>query len=105
MFRKTIILTLICLLLSQCASFDFSRRYKQQGNLLPERKLARLHLGMSKQEVAVIMGTSLISPIFRTNRWDYVYTKQRGFGAMEKKKIILYFDGNRLAKIDTNMKH
>ena len=91
------------MLLSHCASIDFSQRKKQQGNLLPSGKIARLHVGMSKQEVAVIMGTSLISPIFRKNRWDYVYTKQKGNGPMEKRKAVLYFENGRLSRINTDL--
>lgn len=103
MMRKSIVLMVCCLLLSHCASIDFSRRIKQQGNLLPAHKIARLHIGMSKQEVAVIMGTSLISPVFRKNRWDYVYTKQRGNGPIEKRKAVLYFDNGRLSRINTSL--
>ncbi len=93
-----------CLILTHCASIDFSQRRKQQGNLLPANKIARLHAGLSKQEVAVIMGTSLISPIFRKDRWDYAYTLQRGNGLMEKRKVVLYFKNNRLSRIDTSAK-
>lgn len=105
MMRKNIIIMVCCILLSHCASIDFSRRLKQQGNLLPAHKIKRLQVGMSKRDVAAIMGTSLISPIFRKNRWDYVYTKQIGNGSMEKRKVVLYFDGERLKKIDQSTNH
>ncbi|WP_367607523.1 outer membrane protein assembly factor BamE [Legionella sp. W05-934-2] len=103
MMRKSIILMICCLMLSHCASIDFSQRKKQQGNLLPAYKLKRLHIGMSKQEASVIMGTSLISPIFNKNRWDYVYTLQKGNGHIKKRRIILYFQQGRLSKIDASL--
>lgn len=101
MLKKSMLLMVCCLILSHCASIDFSQRIKQQGNLLPERSITRLHVGMSKQEVAVVLGTSLISPVFRTNRWDYAYTKQKGNGPMERRKAVLYFHHGRLSRIDT----
>jgi outer membrane protein assembly factor BamE len=89
----------ISLVLSSCAPYDFSRRYVQQGNLLPQDKIARLKVGMSKEDCAVLMGTSLHSPLFNNNRWDYVYTWRVGGNAPFVKRISLYFDnGGRLVR-------
>lgn len=98
---RRIILLLLCLCtLTQCASYDFSRRVTQQGNLLPYSKVERLKHGMSKQEVAILMGTSLLSPMFNNNRWDYAYTWKKGNGPLEVRNVILYFSQDRLAKIE-----
>ena len=86
--------------LTQCVSYDFSRRVVQQGNLLPQAKIERLKMGMSKEDVAILMGTSLLSPVFVTNRWDYAYTWKRGNGPMEIRHVSLYFSGNSLAGIE-----
>jgi outer membrane protein assembly factor BamE len=86
--------------LSQCASYDFARRISQQGNLLTPSKLQRLRVGMSKDDVAVLMGTSLLSPIFNNNRWDYAYTWRRGNNSMEKRHVSLYFSNGVLARIE-----
>lgn len=91
---------LFSLALTQCASYDFSRRVIQQGNLLPNTKIERLKLGMSKNDVAILMGTSLISPTFNNNRWDYAYTWRRGNHAMEARHVSLYFSGNALIQIE-----
>lgn len=93
----------ICLLLSfsltQCITYDFSRRIVQQGNLLPQPKIELLHIGMSKQETAILMGTSLINPMFNNNRWDYAYTYRRGSGPLEIRRLSIDFHGDRIAKI------
>ena len=86
--------------LTNCASYDFSRRVVQQGNLLPDAKLERLKLGMSKEDAAILMGTSLLSPTFTNDRWDYAYTWRRGSGAQETRNLSLYFRGGRLARIE-----
>lgn len=86
--------------LTQCVSYDFSRRIAQQGSLLPQSKIARLKVGMSKNDVAILMGTSLLSPTFNNNRWDYAYSWRRGSGALLIKNVSLYFNGNSLARIE-----
>ena len=94
--------TLVVLLLTHCASYDFSRRVVQQGNLLPEKKIKQLTLGMSKEEVAILMGTSLLSPTFNNNRWDYAYTRRKGSGSSDQvRHLSVYFTDNQLRRIQT----
>lgn len=91
---------ILTLTLTQCASYDFSRRIIQQGNLLPQSKIARLKIGMSKNDVAILMGTSLMSPTFNDNRWDYAYTWRRGKGSIEIRTVVLYFAKGSLIRIE-----
>lgn len=97
-------LILMVVLLSGCLNYDFTRKINKQGNLLPDSKLEKLHTGMSKSEVAALMGTSLISPMFRTSRWDYVNTHQKVNYPVQVKTVIVYFKGDRLVKIDKDTK-
>lgn len=55
---------------------------------------------MSKQDTAILMGTSLLSPLFNTNRWDYAYTSWRGSGTPQIRNLTLYFSGNKLSAIE-----
>ena len=86
-------------LISGCNNYDFSQRIVQQGNLLPQTKIERLTLGMSKNDVAILMGTSLISPLFNNDHWDYAYTWRRGNNTAEIRHVSLYFKNNLLVKI------
>jgi outer membrane protein assembly factor BamE len=95
-----ILLLFSSLLLVQCESIDLRGRTVQQGNLLPESKFARLKVGMTKRQVATLMGTSLLSPMFNNNRWDYAYTKRKGMGEMKVKRAELYFTNGSLSKIN-----
>lgn len=96
-----LILTLIASFsLTQCASYDFARRVRQQGNLLPQSSINRLKIGMSKEDVAILMGTSLLSPMFNNNRWDYAYSWRKGSGGLTVRNVSLYFSGNSLARIE-----
>lgn len=91
---------IIPLTLTQCVSYDFSRRITQQGNLLPMEKIERLKIGMSKDDVAILMGTSIISPTFNNDRWDYAYTWRRGSNALEIRHVSLYFSRGSLVHIE-----
>lgn len=93
------ILSFSCML-SSCISYDFSRRIVQQGNLLPQSKIERLRLGMSKNDVAILMGTSLLSPMFNNDRWDYAYTWRKGTGPIVMRNLSLYFSHNTLARME-----
>ena len=90
------------LLLINCASYDLSRQSIQQGNLLPQEKVAQLKVGMSKDEVAILMGSSLLNPVFRENHWDYTYTWRKGSGSNKIKVVSLDFTNDRLIKITHN---
>jgi outer membrane protein assembly factor BamE len=98
---KTVIINLILALsLTSCASYDFSRRVVQQGNLLPQEKISRLKIGLSKEDTALLMGSSLLSPTFDNNRWDYAYTLRKGNHPLEVHNLILYFSQNRLSRVE-----
>jgi len=99
-FGTLILTSTLCLSLTACASYDFSRRVVQQGNLLPAQKIARLHVGMSRQDTAILMGTSLLSPTFNNNRWDYAFTLRKGSSPLEVHNLSLYFTGDRLSAIE-----
>ncbi|STX27794.1 small protein A [Legionella beliardensis] len=99
-FSPIILLITASLSLTQCMSYDFARRVVQQGNLLPQEKIERLRAGMSKEDVAILMGTSLLSPTFNNDRWDYAYTWRRGNSATEVRNVVLYFKHNTLVTIE-----
>jgi len=100
--QRVVVLFIIAMtcMLTNCASYDFSRRIVQQGNLLPQSKIERLHLGMSKEDVAILMGTSLLSPNFNNDRWDYVFTWRKGSGMTKVKNLTLFFAHGHLIKIE-----
>ena len=102
--RIILILISITLSLTNCLSYDFSRRIVQQGNLLTKSKIERLKTGMSKDDVAILMGTSLLSPMFNNNRWDYAYTWRKGSGETRIHTVTLYFVNNNLVRIEKGRK-
>lgn len=86
--------------LSHCASYETSKRIVQQGNLLPEHKINQLRVGMHKTTVASLMGTSLISPMFTNDRWDYAYTWRKGSTVDQIKYVSIYFSNDQITRIE-----
>ena len=71
-----------------------------QGNLLDERTVEQLEIGMTKRQVQVLMGTPSIQSPFHQSRWDYTASISRRGGAPEVRTLTLTFDGDQLASID-----
>ncbi len=100
--KYTLMGLFLMLSLTHCATYDFARRPVQQGNLLPQSLIERLKIGMSKEDSAILMGTSLLSPTFNDNRWDYAYTWRRGNGPLEIHHLTLFFQHGVIARIERN---
>ena len=91
---------LIIISCTHCASYDFSNREIQQGNLLSHSKIERIKIGMTKDEVAIVMGSSLLSPVYDLNHWDYAYSFRRGSGANKIKHFVIYFKNDRVVSFE-----
>lgn len=82
---------------------DFLQVYKmdiQQGNILDEDKVKDLRLGMSENEVRFLLGSPMLVDIFHQNRWDYIYYNKPGKGEPVERRISLFFEAGRLARIE-----
>ena len=72
----------------------------QQGNVLTEEMLAQLTPGMEKRKVRFLLGTPILVDTFNQDRWDYIYTFARGGGTIEQRQVTLFFEDERLARIE-----
>jgi outer membrane protein assembly factor BamE len=72
----------------------------QQGNYISQEMVSQLKSGMSKDQVRFILGTPLLTDIFHAERWDYVYWREAPSGKRESRKLALFFEEGRLARID-----
>jgi outer membrane protein assembly factor BamE len=72
----------------------------QQGNLITPEMREKIKVGMSAAMVRSILGTPPINDLFHPKRWDYVYSLEKGGKLVEKQRMTLYFDEERLTRID-----
>ncbi len=71
-----------------------------QGNIITQEMVDQLKPGMTKRQVAFIMGTPLLEDAFHDNRWDYVYSDEPGGGERLEKKFTALFDGDELVGVE-----
>ena len=94
--------------LSLCAACSWVPRvpgitpYKidiQQGNYISQDMVSQLKPGMSKDQVRNILGTPLLTDIFHAERWDYVYWRVEPNGRHDSRKLVVFFDDGKLARV------
>lgn len=79
-------------------SFGVYKLDINQGNFLTQDLVDKLKVGQTKQQVRAVLGTPLITPAFRDNRWDYVYEFVRQGRIVEHRNFTVYFVDDKLAR-------
>lgn len=100
--RNVILLALPALLLGACGSVtqqhDLTTAFKPyridvvQGNFVSREMAAQLKPGMTRAQVRDILGTPLLEDLFHADRWDYVFSLRRGYGAPLVRRFSVFFD-------------
>ena len=96
---------LACLGVSACSS-GIPGLYRipiQQGNVITVEMLQELKLGMDKRKVKFVLGTPLVTDAFHQDRWDYFYSYKPGRGDKVQQRASLYFENDRLVRIDADI--
>lgn len=89
---------LLCLPLGACELV-----YKlptRQGNVLEQKELDALELGMSRDQVKFLLGTPIAASVFRNDRWDYVGYYKNPRGKVYSRTVSLYFEGDNLVRME-----
>ena len=95
--RLSVVLALASV--SAC-SFHMPRVHKiviQQGNVITQEMVDRLKPGMTRRQVAFVMGEPVLKNDFTPNRWDYVYSIQLPNQPPETHRLSLFFEDEVLA--------
>lgn len=72
----------------------------QQGNFVTQDMVAKLKRGMSREQVRFVLGTPLVTDLFHANRWDYVFYRVRPNQPREDRRLSVYFENDRLARVE-----
>ncbi len=100
MLRK-IFLVITALSLAGCAIV-----YKlptRQGNIIDQKDLDQVKVGMTKDQVRFLLGTPVATSPFDTQRWDYFGYYKPPRGGSTSRTVTLYFDGEKLARLDGDL--
>lgn len=71
-----------------------------QGNFVSKEQVEALKQGMTRQQVREILGTSLLTDVFHSNRWDYVFTIKRQGVEPQQRRLTLFFNGELLERFE-----
>lgn len=72
----------------------------RQGNVLDQKDLDALQLGMSRDQVKFLLGTPVATSAFKPERWDYLGYYRNPRGKVFSRTVTLWFEGDALAKMD-----
>ena len=93
---RTLLVFIICLalLLPGCGFRPkLPRVHKvtvQQGNVISQQMIDKLKPGMTRSQVAFIMGEPVFRNAFNDDRWDYIYTIELP-GIFEQRQVVSLF--------------
>lgn len=95
-----LILALVSLAACSIPKVGLPRVHKisvQQGNVITQEMIDRLRPGMTRNQVAFVMGEPVFRNAFNDDRWDYIYTLEIPGIYEQRRHASLYFEDDLLA--------
>lgn len=86
----------LVVLTAGCSTFEqvVYRPDINQGNYLTSTEVAKIHKGMTQQQVAYTLGTPMMQDPFGTQTWFYVFRQQPGHEKITQKTLTLTFNSS-----------
>lgn len=73
----------------------------QQGNLLKTEDVDQVTVGMTRSQVRYLLGTPMLADPFDPQRWDYIYSLQRGREKTpDRAHFIVRFEGDKVSRVE-----
>ena len=89
---------------SSCSLPRVYRLTVQQGNVITQEMVDSLKPGMTREQVAFIMGEPVIRNPFDDSRWDYVYTLRVPGYVDDNAKLSVFFANGVLTHFSGDFK-
>jgi len=97
MLQQLLLASTLGLLASACVY----RINIQQGNFLDQAAVEQVKAGMTRSQVRYLLGTPMVADTFNKERWDYIYYLKKGRTRhVDSRRVTVYFDGEKVAKLD-----
>ena len=89
----TVIAAMVVMLTAGCSTLErlVYRPDINQGNYLAPADVAKIHTGMTKQQVAYTLGTPMMQDPFGSDTWFYVFRQQPGHQPVKQQTLTLSF--------------
>lgn len=85
-------------------SCNLYRLTVQQGNVITQAMVDSLQPGMTREQVAYVMGEPVVRNLFDENRWDYVYTLDLPGKIQQQRRVSLFFADDVLERLRGDLK-
>lgn len=95
---RFLLLAVMALSLSACQLIY--RLPTRQGNVIDQRDLGKLQVGMTEDQVKFALGTPLARGPFRDDRWDYFGYYKSPRGEVSTRLVTLFFDDGKLSRME-----
>lgn len=106
--RKLFLSALLVAGLSGCTAVgDFFKPYRidvRQGNFVTQEMVSQLKSGMTRDQVRFVLGTPLVTDVFHSDRWDYVYRFQPGKGSLQERRLTVIFEDGKLVRLEGDVR-
>ena len=76
----------------------------QQGNVITQAMVDSLQPGMTREQVAYVMGEPVVRNPFDENQWDYVYTLDLPGKIQQHRRVSLFFADGVLERLRGDLK-
>ena len=96
----TLLAALFC---TGCALIGVHRVAIQQGNIITQAMVDQLKPGITREQVAYIMGEPVLRNTFDDDRWDYIYTVEMPNIYNSRMLVSLFFENDVLMYITGDM--
>lgn len=99
LFRTSIIA--VALSLSACSSWVY-RIDIPQGNYLEQKKIDKIQVGMTKEQVKFVLGSPVMIDTFDKDTWNYVYRFKSGRNEElnKQKSFTVKFEDDKLVSAE-----
>ena len=75
----------------------------QQGNIVTQEMIDKIKPGMTKSQVAFVLGEPVLKDPFNDSKWIYIYSIEVPGLFTQKTRTTLFFDGNELKSISGDL--
>lgn len=72
----------------------------RQGNVIDQKQLDQLQVGMTREQVKFLLGTPLAASPFTDDRWDYLGYYKSPRGQTSSRVVSIYFATGKVVKMD-----
>ncbi len=70
-----------------------------QGNVVTREQMAQVRPGLTRSQVRDILGSPLLTDVFHSDRWDYIFTIRRQGAQPQRRQVTVLFDGDVLKSV------